>query len=39
MFIGAQAVSRSLALVTNNEKDFNRIEQLSIENWISDILR
>lgn len=33
LLIGAQALSRNLILVTNNEKEFNRIEGLKIENW------
>lgn len=33
MLISSQAVSRKLILVTNNEKEFNRIEGLVIENW------
>ncbi len=33
MLIAAQALSRELVLVTNNEKEFNRIEELVIENW------
>ncbi|MEA3415489.1 MAG: type II toxin-antitoxin system VapC family toxin [Thermodesulfobacteriota bacterium] len=35
ILIGSQAVSRELILVTNNEKEFNRIENLQIENWIN----
>jgi len=34
ILIGSQAVSRELILVTNNEKEFKRIEGLEIENWI-----
>ena len=34
MLIGAQAVSSGLILVTNNVKEFNRIERLRIENWV-----
>ena len=34
ILIGSQAVSRELILVTNNEKEFKRIENLEIENWI-----
>ena len=34
--IGSQAVSRELILVTNNEKEFKRIENLKIENWIEE---
>ena len=34
ILIGAQAVSRELILVTNNEKEFKRIEGLEIENWV-----
>ncbi|AHC15404.1 VapC toxin protein [Salinispira pacifica] len=33
MLIGAQARARDLILVTNNEKEFQRIESLEIENW------
>lgn len=36
ILIGSQAVSRELILVTNNEKEFKRIENLEIENWIDD---
>lgn len=34
MLIGAQALNRDLILVTNNEKEFSRIEGLSLENWV-----
>ncbi len=34
LLIGSQAVSRELILVTNNVKEFNRIENLEIENWV-----
>jgi tRNA(fMet)-specific endonuclease VapC len=34
MLIGAQAQSRNLLLVTNNEKEFKRIDGLKIENWV-----
>ncbi|MCK5736096.1 MAG: type II toxin-antitoxin system VapC family toxin [Spirochaetaceae bacterium] len=33
ILIGSQAVSRDLTLVTNNEKEFRRIENLRVENW------
>ncbi len=33
LFIAAQAISRSLTLVTNNEREFKRINNLKIENW------
>ncbi len=36
ILIGSQAVSRELVLVTNNEKEFKRIENLEIENWIKE---
>jgi tRNA(fMet)-specific endonuclease VapC len=32
--IGAQAISRHLTLVTNNEREFSRISGLSLENWV-----
>jgi tRNA(fMet)-specific endonuclease VapC len=31
--IGAQAVSRKLVLVTNNEREFGRVPGLRLENW------
>ena len=34
MLLAAQAVSRDLILVTNNEKEFHRIEGLKLENWV-----
>ncbi len=34
MLIAAHAQSMNLTLVTNNEKEFRRIPNLSIENWI-----
>ena len=34
MLLAAQAVSRDLILVTNNEKEFHRIEDLKLENWV-----
>jgi len=35
LLIAAQAVSRNLILVTNNEKEFGRVGGLRIENWVS----
>jgi tRNA(fMet)-specific endonuclease VapC len=35
LLIAAQAVSRDLILVTNNEREFKRVEGLKIENWVS----
>ncbi len=34
MLIAAHAVSRQLALVTNNEKEFRRVGLLKVENWV-----
>ena len=34
MLIAAQAKSLNLILVTNNEKEFNRVPGLKIENWV-----
>jgi len=34
MLIGAQAISNDLILVTNNVKEFKRIEGIRLENWI-----
>jgi tRNA(fMet)-specific endonuclease VapC len=33
MLIGAHAKSLSIKLVTNNEREFKRIEGLSLDNW------
>jgi tRNA(fMet)-specific endonuclease VapC len=33
LLIAAHALSEQLVLVTNNEKEFNRIPSLKIENW------
>ncbi len=33
LLLAAQAKSRNLILVTNNEKEFQRIDNLRIENW------
>lgn len=35
MLLAAQARSRDLVLVTNNEKEFRRVEGLETENWAS----
>ncbi len=34
MLIAAQAITNKLTLVTNNQKEFSRIENLKLENWI-----
>ena len=33
MLIAAHALSKNLVLVTNNEKEFQRIQSLKVENW------
>jgi tRNA(fMet)-specific endonuclease VapC len=33
LLIGAQALSEKLTLVTNNEREFQRIPGIAIENW------
>lgn len=33
LLIAAQAMSQGLVLVTNNEREFSRVEGLEIENW------
>jgi len=35
LLIAAQAMSHDLVLVTNNEREFGRLEGLGIENWIT----
>jgi tRNA(fMet)-specific endonuclease VapC len=34
MLIAAHALSLDLILVTNNEKEFKRVDKLKIENWV-----
>jgi len=33
LLIAAQALSRNLVLVTNNEREFKRVQNLKVENW------
>ena len=33
MLIAAQAIASDLILVTNNEKEYKKVEGLRIENW------
>lgn len=35
MLIAAHALSNDLILITNNEKEFNRIESVRVENWVN----
>jgi tRNA(fMet)-specific endonuclease VapC len=35
LLIGCSAISNQLVLVTENEKHFDRLENISIENWIT----
>lgn len=35
LWIAAHAFAASLILVTNNEREFRRIKQLPVENWVS----
>jgi tRNA(fMet)-specific endonuclease VapC len=34
LLIGAHALSRDLIIITNNTKEFSRIERLAVENWV-----
>ncbi len=34
LLIASQALAKDLILITNNEKEFRRIKDLKIENWI-----
>lgn len=34
LWIAAHALSLNVILVTNNEKEFTRVNQLTIENWV-----
>ena len=35
LWIAAHAIERKMTLVSNNLKEFNRINKISIENWVS----
>ena len=35
LLIAAQALSRDLVLITNNEKEFKRVNNLKVENWVN----
>jgi tRNA(fMet)-specific endonuclease VapC len=35
MLIAAHALTPNATLVTNNEKEFNRVKGLKVENWVS----
>ncbi len=32
--IAAQALSRDIVLLTNNTREFQRVEALKVENWV-----
>ena len=34
LLIAAQALSRNLGLITNNEREFKRVKNLKVENWV-----
>ena len=34
MLIAAHALSENLTLITNNEKEFNRVKALKVDNWV-----
>ncbi len=36
MLIAAHALALNVLLITNNEREFNRIPDLSVENWIKE---
>ncbi|MCC6275141.1 MAG: PIN domain-containing protein [Leptospiraceae bacterium] len=36
LLLAAQAKSKKLILVTNNTKEFHRVEGLKIENWVKE---
>ena len=36
LLIAAHAISEGVPIVTNNEKEFLRVPQLKVENWVTD---
>ncbi|MGB9499592.1 MAG: type II toxin-antitoxin system VapC family toxin [Dissulfuribacterales bacterium] len=34
LLIAAHALSKNLVLITNNEKEFKRVKNLKVENWV-----
>lgn len=36
LWIAAQALAAGATLVTNNEREFRRVQDLTVENWLSD---
>jgi tRNA(fMet)-specific endonuclease VapC len=36
LLIGATAIANNLILVTRNTSDFERLEKIEIENWVTD---
>jgi tRNA(fMet)-specific endonuclease VapC len=34
LLIAAQGLSRNIVLITNNEKEFKRVHNLKVENWV-----
>jgi tRNA(fMet)-specific endonuclease VapC len=34
LLIAAQALSRNITLITSNEKEFRRVNNLKVENWV-----
>jgi tRNA(fMet)-specific endonuclease VapC len=34
LLIAAQALTLGYTVVTNNEKEFSRVKQLNVENWL-----
>ncbi|OGI06119.1 MAG: hypothetical protein A2Y40_02525 [Candidatus Margulisbacteria bacterium GWF2_35_9] len=37
LMIAAQALEKGFTVVTNNEKEFSRVNKLKVENWIKNI--
>lgn len=35
MLIAAHVLSENFTLITNNEKEFNRVKSLKVENWVT----
>lgn len=36
LLIASHAISKNITLVTNNEREFNRVPRIKVENWVKE---